>query len=259
MKILKRALEYVHQREHEGGGFTLYEGIPDGKNTYYGLLIMKMFNETPYNIDKTIKWVEDIQKGYIFGVYGKFNLVNILNLLGKKPEIADKYIHRLSNQKEFPNLETAYLSTVILHLTGHKKLNNIAEWILSHQNEDGGFGKKNSNITLTQYALESLNIINRSLIRNERDIINFTNNCRTDEGIFAYTPNSYPPYIEAIYSGIRIHEILDVEPEYPDKIINHVVKLQNNNGGFRRSIFLGISELEYTFKALYILKSLSYL
>lgn len=259
MKTIKKALEYVHQREHIGGGFTLYEGIPDGKNTFYGLSILKMFKEKPYNIDKTIKWVEDMQKGRIFGVYAKFNLLNTLTLLGKEPKIDDKYIDELAKKKEFPKLEIAYLSTVILKLTGHNELNNIAEWILLNQNEDGGFGTAHSDILSTLYALESLNIIDSSLIRRGHDILNFINDSRTKEGIFTFTPISYPPYIESIYSGVKIHEILDKKPGNLDKIVDFVLKLQNNDGGFRRSMYIGISELEYTFKALYVLKNLSYL
>lgn len=259
MAILSKALEYVHRREHEGGGFTLYAGIPDGKNTYYGLAILDLFNEKPYNINETIKWVEDKQKGRVFGVYGKFNLLNSLILLGKEPKIADKYIHRLTERKEFPNLEIAYLTTVILKLTGFNELSNISEWILSQQNIDGGFGIGRSDIQSTYYALESLNTIDNSLIKNLKDVLEFTQKCKTFEGVFAYTPISYPPYIESIYSGVKIFEIFDKKPPTSENIIDFVLKLQNGDGGFRRSIYMGISELEYTFNALYILKTLSYL
>ena len=44
MKILNNALKFVHGREHEKGGFTLYKGISDTKNMYYGVNILKMFN-----------------------------------------------------------------------------------------------------------------------------------------------------------------------------------------------------------------------
>jgi len=46
---LRKALKFVHDREHDEGGFTLYRGVPDTKNTYYGVKILEMFNEEPFN------------------------------------------------------------------------------------------------------------------------------------------------------------------------------------------------------------------
>ncbi len=259
MEVLEHALKYVHQREHEGGGFTLYEGIPDGKNTYYGLSIFNLLGETPYNINETIKWLVKLQNSRVFGVYGKFNLLNSLVLLSKEPKIPDKYIHPLSEKREFPNLEVAYLTTVILKLVGRHNLNHISEWILRQQNDDGGFNIGGSDIQSTYYAVESLNCIKDSLIKDKDDILDFTNRCRTKEGLFVYTPISYPPYIESIYSGVKIFQILRKVPENKESIVDFVLELQNSDGGFRRSIYMGISELEYTYRALYVLKTLSYL
>ncbi len=259
MKVLKNALKYVHQREHDGGGFTLYEGIPDGKNTYYGLSILNLLGETPYNINETIEWLGKSQNSRVFGIYGKFNLLNSLVLLGKEPKIPDKYIIPLSGKKEFPNLEIAYLTTVILKLLEYHDFNRISEWILRQQNDDGGFNIGGSDIQSTYYAVESLNYIGRSLIKNKDDILDFTKRCRTGEGLFVYTPISYPPYIESIYSGVKIFEILGEVPENKESIVDFVLELQNSDGGFRRSIYMGISELEYTYRALYVLKTLSYL
>lgn len=249
----------MHGREHNEGGFTLYAGIPDGKNTYYGLSILKMLKEKPRNIDETIRWAENLQKRRVFGLYGKFNLLNILVLLGKEPKIPDKYIKSLIKENKFSNLEIAYLTTVTLKLSGYDKLDHIGEWILSHQNQDGGFGIDTSNIQSTLHALESLNLIDNSLIRRRGDILDFIMRCRTKRGIFTSTPINYPPYIESIYSGIIICEILKKKQENSREIIDFVLKLQNKDGGFRRSIYIGISELEYTFRSLYTLKSLSYL
>lgn len=42
-----------------------------------------------------------------------------------------------------------------------------------------------------------------------------------------------------------------------EKILSFVLSLQNNDGGFRRSSYLGISELEYTYRAIHIIKTLN--
>lgn len=262
MKVLKNALRYVHHREHDKGGFTLYKGIPDGKNTYYGLSVLSLFGEEPCNVDATINWLEKLKSSRVFGIYGiygKFNLLNSLKLLGKEPKIPAKHIHAVSEKKEFPNLETAYLTTVILKFMGYNDLKHVSEWISSQQNGDGGFNRGGSDIQSTCYAVESLNLIDSSLLKNEEDILNFSNRCRTKKGLFTYNPVSYPPYIESIYSGVKIFELFGKIPESKEVIADFVCKLQNNDGGFRRSIYMGISELEYTYRSLYVLKTLSYL
>ena len=86
-------------------------------------------------------------------------------------------------------------------------------------------------------------------------INNFAQKCLTKEGGFTFIPDIYPPYLEPTYAGVRIQEILNINNK-SKKPIQFAQKLQNNNGGFRRSKYMGISELEYTFKSLYIIKSM---
>lgn len=95
---VKRALEFVHGRERGNGGFTLYEGIPDTKNTYYGVLTLKLLGIEPENMDKTIEWVEYLQRGRMFGLKGLFYRVNILKLLNREPELNEKYFERLRSK-----------------------------------------------------------------------------------------------------------------------------------------------------------------
>lgn len=217
-----------------------------------------MLNEEEYNKEKTLKWIENLNKDRIFGIKSVFYRLNILKLFNKKLEIPKEYASKLSNKIAFTNLENAFLSTAILKLSGYDDLHNIAKWVLSFQNEDGGFGLDKSDISSTCYALESLNLIDPSLIGHKNKIIEFTESCKTDGGVFAYTPISYPPYIEGIHAGIIIHEIIGQKVKNPLKIVEFVRNLQNIDGGFRRSPHMGISELDYTFRALYVLKSLSY-
>lgn len=248
----------MHEREHGEGGFTLYKGLPDGKNTYYGLRILKIFNEEPYNKNNTIRWIKKLNKGKIFGIKGVFYRLNSLKLFEMNTEIPDEYASKLMSKIAFNSLETAFLSTNILKIAGYNDLQDIADWILSFLNEEGGFGVSRSDIVSSYYAIESLNQINPSLITSKNKMIKFVEHCRAYNGVFCSTPINYPPYIETIFAGIRIHEIVNSKVKNPTEIINFVLNLRNKNGGFRRSKYMGISELEYTFKALYILKSLNY-
>ena len=234
-------------------GFTLYEGIPDTKNTYYGVLILKLLGVEPENIDKTIEWVEYLQRGRMFGLKGLFYRVNILKLLNREPELNERYFERFKSKKKFPSMEIAFMYTSILKTLGYECFDNISGWINSHQTKNGGFGVGNSDITQTCYAVESLNMIDPSLIHSEDNIINFINTC-TASSVYVYTPQSYPPYIETVYSGVRINQILGKAVAENDKILKFVENLQNPDGGFRRSPYIGISELEYTYKAIHVLK-----
>lgn len=217
-----------------------------------------MLNEEPYNKKETIKWVENLNKGRLFGIKGIYYRLGALNLFDMKTEIPEEFASKLMSKIAVNSLETAFLSTNILKMTGYNDLHSIAEWILPFQKEDGGFGVKRSDVISTYYALESLNQIDPSLIKVKNRILNFAEQCKSYDGVFTSTPINYPPYVETIYAGIKIHEILEQKVKSPNKIIKFVLELQNKNGGFRRSKYIGISELEYTYRALYILKSLSY-
>lgn len=94
----------MHKREHEKGGFTLYSGVPDTKNTYYGLKILEMFNEEPYHKEKTIAWILKLQKDRMYSIHGVFYRLNILNIFNKEILVPESYIKRLNEQREFASL-----------------------------------------------------------------------------------------------------------------------------------------------------------
>lgn len=245
----------MHEREHHEGGFTLYKGIPDTKNTYYGLKTLKMFKQEPNNKEQTIKWIQKLQKDRMYGIQGVFYRINILNIFNEEIMVPESFIARLNAQREFANLEVAYYHTMISNILGLDNFSKIINWITSHQNEDGGFGIGRSDIVSTYYAVESLNLLDSSLIKMKDEIIEFISECLTQEGGFTFIPDIYPPYLEPTYAGIRIQEILNFRPMNRDLTAKFILKLQNSNGGFRRSKYMGISELEYTFKSLNILKT----
>ena len=199
----------MHAREHEEGGFTLYSGIPDTKNTYYGLKILQMFNDEPNNREYTINWIQKLQKDKMYSIQGVFYRVNILNIFNEEITVPKSYIEQLSSKTDFVTLEVAYYHTAISYILNLDNFENVTEWILSHQNEDGGFGLGRSDIVSTYYALESLNFIDSSLIKNDNQIMGFIHECLTDEGGFTFIPDIYPPYLEPTHAGMKICEILN--------------------------------------------------
>ena len=66
------------------------------------------------------------------------------------------------------------------------------------------------------------------------------------------------PYLEDIYAGASILHLMDRRPSSPEETREMVLRLQNNNGGFRRSLELGLSGFEETYMAMRILQVLGY-
>jgi hypothetical protein len=56
--------------------------------------------------------------------------------------------------------------------------------------------------------------------------------------------------MENIYFGVKSLEVLDEACRHPQETLELIAKFQNPNGGFRRSIFLGISDFESTYQAI---------
>ena len=217
-----------------------------------------MFKKYPLNLEKTIEWIENLQKDRMFGIYGVFYRLNILKLLKGKIIVPDSYIKRLKERKEFSSVKIAYYNLIISKILGLNNLDLITEWILTRQNSDGRFGENKSDIESTYYALAALKNVNPSLITMKNSIADFVRNCQVLDGGFAFNPQCYPPFIEPTYAGVRILDIIGKKIRDKEITLQFVLKLQNGNGGFRRSKYMGISELEYTFKSLYILKKLDY-
>ncbi len=248
-----KILDFIRNRSHEDGGYTLYEGLPDSKNTYYAIKSLQLLGEEPENLEKTLKWVEEVHRRGSFTAQGLFYRCSILKEYNKDYEIPEKFIKRLEETYQRSQLEITYYIDSVLRMH-NIILDDIVDWIISQQNHDGGFGKYGSDIINTQYALEILKA--HKYKPNKKDIKNYLKYCE-DNGLWSFTPISYPPYIETVYAGFRISEILNLKFKNKDNILKFVLSLQNSDGGFRRSSYLGISELEYTYKALYIIKSSS--
>ena len=128
--MVKNAIKFTHEREHSEGGFTLYQNNPDTKNTYYGVKILRLFNQEPYNKENTIEWIESLQKDRLFGIQGIFYRINILNYFKRKVRIPENYKLELNSIIEFKNLNMAYLHTIVSKSLGLNNLKDILKWIL---------------------------------------------------------------------------------------------------------------------------------
>jgi len=239
-------INFLNKRRHPGGGYTLYEGLPDSKNTYYSIRSFEVLGHEPPRLEETLDWLEDVHRGGTFAAQGLFYRCSILRDYGRDFEIPEKFTEMLRTSYRKSNLEITYYMDSVLRMHG-EYLDEIPEWVLSVQNEDGGFGAYGSDIINTRFAVEILNAHGMKI--DGEKVLEFTDSCFSD-GAWNFTPISYPPYIETVHSGFRINEILRGKVS---DVTGFIMKIRNPDGGFRRSVYMGISEPEYTYRAIYML------
>jgi len=129
-------------------------------------------------------------------------------------------------------------------------------WILRYQRYDGGFGTgDHSDLRSTFHAVSSLNNLGYS-VRSLRRAVAFVRSCEQPLGGFSVVPIGTIPYMEDTYGGVKMLHFMGERCAYPAETANRVFKCLNSNGGFRRSIYLGISTFEDTYLALSVLREL---
>ncbi|MGD0994505.1 MAG: prenyltransferase/squalene oxidase repeat-containing protein [Candidatus Bathyarchaeia archaeon] len=263
----RRITNYVINRQNKDGGYTFCQGAEsNGQDTYYGLTILSLLNANFPNIEKTVKFINDIRLGNIYSIYyvSKASL-----LLGKSIDAKLKK-HALStfntqayfgSTEFFAEVSSEFTTTFmaleladLLKIKVNKK--EVAEWLLHFKNNDGGFGTQGqSNINSTYYATASMSLLNESL-RDLRETLMFVRACEKPYGGFTVIPMSIEPYMEHTYYGVMTLDLLGEKSQYPTQTIDWILKCQNKNGGFARSD-LGISTFEDTYYAITILQKLT--
>jgi hypothetical protein len=259
-------LEYVAERQNPDGGYNFCRGVEScAQDTYYALEIFKLLNIPPPNIATTIKWLREFPAD---NIYSYFNIAKGLILTSENIDI-EVAKRALSMRK--PNggfgttevyidafeFETTYMVTELLRVLDISfDRQTTAEWLLKHLNLDGGFGANgNSNLISTFHAIASL--VNLGYpVRQLDKTLQYIRLCEKPTGGFTMIPNVFPPYLQETYAGILALELMDEASNYPESTRDFVFKLQNSNGGFRRSQGLGISTLENTYYAIHSLKLL---
>jgi hypothetical protein len=151
-------------------------------------------------------------------------------------------------------LEVTYLSLELLRLVEHNlSFEKTKDLILTRLNYDGSFGKYGySRLGATYHALASLSLLGfdvRTLGRTEE----WVRSCEIPGGGFRTSPAEwFDPYfiMDDIYFGVRCLDVLGKTCRFPSQTLDLTARFQNDNGGFRRSIFLGISTFESTYHAI---------
>jgi len=266
---IPEVIRYIEMRQNEDGGYSFARGAESSAaDTYYGIQVLKILGAEPKNVAKTIDFMKNLQHedGSFDSVYVAYYVANTLSELGAKPQRPLKpFIISLQSPHggfgaveadlESPSeLEVTYLSLELLRLVEHDlSFEKTKDLILARHNDDGSFGKYGySRLGATYHALASLRLLGfdlNTLSRTEK----WLRSCEIPSGGFRTSPSEwFDPYfiMDDIYFGVKCLAVLGRTCRFPSQTLDLIAKFQNDNGGFRRSIFLGISTFESTYHAI---------
>jgi len=256
----QQVLQYVEARQNPDGGYFFAQGADSGaQDTYYALDIFNLLRTGPPNLEATIDW---LRKFPADNVYAYFYVGKGLAL--HKRQVDQKIVQRLLelrkphggyseidvNIEAYSEFEATYRATEVLReLHVPVDTEPTAQWLLNSMNTDGGFGRGCSNLISTFHALSSLCNLGYQ-IRELKKTLQFVRSCEKKRGGFTVVSEVSLPFLQEVYAGATILRIMDEPFTYPKATTELVLGLQNSNGGFRRSIELGLSTFEDTYYAL---------
>jgi len=264
---VRNVLEYVTLRQNPDGGYIFAQGADSGaQDTYYALAIFNLLRKELPNLEATLDW---LRKFPADNVYAYFYVAKGLTLYNQ--QVDQRIVQRVLelrkphggyseidvNIEAYSEFEATYRATEVLReLHVPVDLEPTVQWLLNSMNVDGGFGRGCSNLISTFHALSSLYKLGYR-IRELKKTLQFVRNCEKKRGGFTVVPEVSLPFLQEVYAGATILRIMDEPFTYPEATRELVLGLQNSNGGFRRSVELGLSTFEDTYYALSILQRLA--
>jgi len=261
---VKSIVDYIVNRQNDDGGYTFCQGAEsNAQDTYYGLAILSIFGTSFPNIEKTVKWLKELN---LNSVYSYYYVCKALALCGRDLDvrIKNRVVSVIGSKGHFGSVDVYVevssefvLTFMILELANILDIKlesrEVENWLLGYRNKDGGFGAHGySNINSTYHAVASLHQLKGSL-GDPGETVSFVRKCEKPYGGFTVVPLSSTPYMEHTYYGVMTLDLLDEHCKFPSQTIDFILKCQRANGGFARSD-MGVSTFENTFQAVSMLR-----
>ncbi|NJE00854.1 hypothetical protein [Thermococcus sp. JdF3] len=264
-------IRYIEERRHEDGGYCFVSVLDDTNvnDTYYAIKIYDLLGLEIPEKERTVEFLEraiqpqtavvaiamafeglamlgaeDVAMEHIDIVFTKYN------------PLEGKFAVGLGGSEEFGTatpLEATYWVVKAFKAIGYEfsadERDAIRTFVMRFRNGNG-YGVKGPTTTMTYQAIHTL----RALGYRPPKSPHFRN-CEFcgDWGGFTEVPYSLPPYLEPTFYAARGLELQGETPGCPRRHIWFIRQLQNPNGGFRRSLELGISNFQNTYRALAVL------
>jgi len=264
-------IRYIEERRHEDGGYCFVSVLNDTNvsDTYYAVKIYNLLGIEFPEPEKTVEFLSNTIQPQtavvaIAMALEGLALLEARDLAREKNDIVftkynpleDKFAVGLGGSEEFGTatpLEATYWVVKAFDAISIKfnpdEREAIREFIMKFRNGNG-YGVKQPTTTMTYQAIFSLRKLGYRPPRSPH-----FRNCELcgDWGGFTEVPYSLPPYLEPTFYAARGLELQGETPSCPRRHIWFIRQLQNPNGGFRRSLELGISNFQNTYRALAVL------
>ncbi len=265
---VERVIEYMSIRRHPDGGycFARYLDETNINDTYYAVKTLDLLNEDIPEREKTIEFLyKGIQKQT--AVVAVSMAMDGLATLGagdlardkldvmftKYNPLEGKFAVGLGGSEEFGTatpLEATYWVTKALKAIGYEMNSDmkdkIREFVTRFKIGDA-YGVRQPTTTMTYQAICSLRTLGYRPPRTRH--FRKVEVCG-DFGGFTEVPFSLPPYLEPTFYALRGMQLQGEKVNCLKRHIWFIRTLQNPNGGFRRSLELGISNFQNTYRAL---------
>ena len=265
---VQQVYAYVTTRQNIDGGYNFCQSVESGaQDTYYAIAIFGLLDITAPKNEMTVKW---LQKFPADNIYSYYYVIKGLTLCGEK--VDDDLVRRVLGLRRshggfgevdvdieaYSEFDATYKTTEILRATEVSiDPKPTIQWLLHYLNADGGFAAgKRSTLTATFHAVATLQNLGYP-VKGLNQTFTFVRSCEKEGGGFTAVPDTTFPYLEETYAGVLTLDVMGQRCAYPEDTEKLVRGLQNSNGGFRRSIALGLSTFEDTYYALSVLKRLA--
>jgi hypothetical protein len=276
MPNIPALIRYIDERrieENGGAGYSFAKALPPNiKDTFFAISCLEMLDEDSRD-DETVRFLSSFEH---FEFHGAYYAMKCLKLAGTDVRFDDGFLRWCYGGKEeakpcaIPSTPLIrYLKYEVYGADGSSIFSSPLSALLKRielgeANPSPGLinsvlkllSNGHTDIMAAYMALEILRIIDiqghpillpAAVIE---EVKSFLICCATHKGYVA-NPTSSSMTLDSTYAGHRIAQLIDVRD--PMGIHNFIDSLQNENGGFRRAPFGGISTLESCYLATCIL------
>ncbi|MCK9196765.1 MAG: hypothetical protein M0P16_07250 [Syntrophales bacterium] len=267
----QRVHRYVRDRRCREGGYCFYRlEEPNSSDTYWALAILYRLGLRVQDGD-TACYLQSFQR--VDGGFENFQIAYFalkgLQLLNSAP--LNNHVPYLMDQLHVYDVQLipAGESSIFKHMYLLVDMcvslgvplqppvqKQIAAFVLNQQAPDGGFGRDYGTLIETAQALAILQWVDN--FTEYKSVADFVSRCENPLFGFVNVPRTMPGYIEHVYWGLQARRFAGGKPVYPETCMEVVMMSQNLTGGFSRTTYGGIANLENTFFAVESLEFLKF-
>lgn len=267
-----RVIRYVLERRCRPGGFCFYKlEEPNGSDTWHALSILDHLH-VRFEDKATVAYLRGTQHpdGSYDSIDAAYYAIKSLAILGENPSLDPRpyVVGNLDHYRfDVERLPAEVISmfkrtSCLVDLYGALAMDadgplrdNMVEFILGFQNDDGGFGHLGSTLLETARALAMLRSLRHPLA--DLGAGTFIRQCEVPFYGFTDIPRTTLSFLEYVHAGVLASFLISRKPTYLEPCAAFIRNCQNLNGGFSRTMQGGIATLENTWHGVHALTMLS--